>query len=328
MPFAAIAGIGGATSLLGGIFGSKSAKNAANVLQQGAVGAGNLVTNAANTVQQNIGGNVVAGQNLLSGANAAGQGQIAQGVAGAQQTLSPYVQTGSTVLPTIQALANQVGTNRFSFDPNNLANNPGYQFTLQQGQQAIQRAAASQGNLFSGGTLKSLANYTTGAANQFEGQMYNQALSTFQQNQQNALNQISTLQQLANQGLTASGQAANLGYQGGLAGANLGYQAGSGAANLGMQGALAGGQVGLEGASAAANYLTQAANAKAAGITGQTNAWLQGVQGIGNAIGGGLLGGYYGNSLGSMANINPNIGTGIAPGMVYNTTGGVQYPGY
>ncbi|HEY2605569.1 MAG TPA: hypothetical protein VGJ10_06105, partial [Paraburkholderia sp.] len=39
------------------------------------------------------------------------------------------------------------------------ANDPGYAFRLQQGNQALERAAAASGGAFSGGTLKALARY-------------------------------------------------------------------------------------------------------------------------------------------------------------------------
>jgi hypothetical protein len=56
---------------------------------------------------------------------------------------------------------------------------PGFQFALQQGTDAIQRSAAAKGNLLTGGTLKDLASYTTGAALQDYSGAYNRALQTF-----------------------------------------------------------------------------------------------------------------------------------------------------
>jgi hypothetical protein len=43
---------------------------------------------------------------------------------------------------------------------------PGYQFRLDQGQQAIERGAAARGRLFSGGTLKRTTDYAQGVASQ------------------------------------------------------------------------------------------------------------------------------------------------------------------
>jgi len=56
---------------------------------------------------------------------------------------------------------------------------PGFQFAVQQGQDAIQRSAAAKGTLLTGGTLKDLASYTTGAALQDYSGAYSRALNTF-----------------------------------------------------------------------------------------------------------------------------------------------------
>lgn len=58
-------------------------------------------------------------------------------------------------------------------------NDPGYQFRLNQGNQALNRSAASKGTLLSGGTQKALARYNQDyASNEFQG-VYNRALSTY-----------------------------------------------------------------------------------------------------------------------------------------------------
>lgn len=56
---------------------------------------------------------------------------------------------------------------------------PGYQFGLQQGQDALQNAAAARGTLRGGGTLKDLFNYTNAAAEQNYGNVFNQNLTTY-----------------------------------------------------------------------------------------------------------------------------------------------------
>ena len=59
---------------------------------------------------------------------------------------------------------------------------PGYQFRLSQGEQALQQSAAGKGLLRSGGTLKDILNYGQNyASNEYEN-AYNRALSTFQTN--------------------------------------------------------------------------------------------------------------------------------------------------
>lgn len=308
MPFggALSAGIGAGTSLLGGIFGGKAAEKAAKIQQQNAQNVANLATNAANTASSGVNTATTTGTTNVANATGAGLQAIATGTGAAANTLTgaqgqilglyqPEINAGtaalSSALPTLQQLTSTSGplSKQFSFNPNDLSSNPGYQFTLQQGQQAIQRAAAAQGNLFSGGTLKSLANYTTGAANQYFNTAYNQALSTYQANQQNALSQIGSLQGLAGLGtnLAESGTAGAAGgvgstasqlastlYGGGANAAQFGLSGTGLGANLGLQGAATAGQFGLTGAQIAGNALTGGANAAAAGTVGATNSWL------------------------------------------------------
>ncbi len=59
---------------------------------------------------------------------------------------------------------------------------PGFQFALQQGQDAMSRGAAATGNLQTGGFAKDLASYTTGAALQDYAGAYNRAANTFNTN--------------------------------------------------------------------------------------------------------------------------------------------------
>lgn len=61
-------------------------------------------------------------------------------------------------------------------------NDPGYQFRLQQSQQAIERSAAARGGVMGGGVLKDLANYQQGLASQEYGNVYNRALQGYQTN--------------------------------------------------------------------------------------------------------------------------------------------------
>lgn len=60
-----------------------------------------------------------------------------------------------------------------------MANDPGYQFRMDQGNQALQRSAAAQGNLLSGGTLKALDRYNQDYASGEFGNVYNRALQNF-----------------------------------------------------------------------------------------------------------------------------------------------------
>ncbi len=64
-------------------------------------------------------------------------------------------------------------------------NSPGLQFAIQQGQQGIQNSAAAKGTLLTGGTLKDLTAYGTGAALQGYGDAYNRAVGEYGINREN-----------------------------------------------------------------------------------------------------------------------------------------------
>lgn len=74
---------------------------------------------------------------------------------------APYMQAGQS---TLADLLKQMRAGAFDVDPASLANDPGYQFRLAEGQKALERSAAARGSLASGGTLKSLARYSQGVA--------------------------------------------------------------------------------------------------------------------------------------------------------------------
>jgi hypothetical protein len=105
-------------------------------------------------------------------------------------------------------------------------NDPGYQFRLNQGMQALQNSAAARGGLLSGGTAKALTDYNQNAASGEYGNVYNRALqnyntnyNTFTNDQTNLFNRLMALQSggqvsannLSASGITAAGNAANIG---------------------------------------------------------------------------------------------------------------------
>lgn len=121
---------------------------------------------------------------------------------------------------------------------------PGYQWRLQQGQQALERSAAARGGLLSGRAAKDMTNYAQGAASQ----EYGNAFNRFQTNRSNKLN---PLQSLAGQAQTATNQIAS---------------------DAGAYGTNAG------------NTMMQAGNARASGYVGGANALNQGISGGINAF--------------------------------------------
>ena len=152
---------------------------------------------------------------------AAGQAQqnYAQYFGQAKDALNPYVQAGQTSMNTLQnyltgnnAKAAGIGgggANLLStFQPTmeQLAQTPGYQFTLQQGQQAAQNSAAAKGLGYSGNAIKSGVDYASGLAS-----------TTFQQQLQNYMNQnlqaYNMLMGPTQIGATAAGQLGNAAIQ-------------------------------------------------------------------------------------------------------------------
>ena len=283
--------IGAGTGILSSIFGNNAQQNAVQQLIAGANQAGQGVTQAVQQGQAQEGGNVANAQSWIGGAAGQAQQGVGTAVSNANQQIGtnagsilgmtdPYQEAGVAALPQIQAIEQGQLGKQFSFNPSDLQSDPGYQFTLQQGQQAIQRAAAAQGGLFSTGTQKSLAGYTTGTANQYFNDAFNRSLSTFNTNRQGALSQINTLQGLAGQGLQATNLGANALQTAGLAqgtnalqGAqyqgNTGLTAAQLAGNWGLQGSQFGANLGFQGAQQKGNWIQQASTAGALGSLAQ-----------------------------------------------------------
>lgn len=167
-----------------------------------------------------------------------------------QQELQPYLDTGKQALTSLNSAMAPGGSLTQNFKLSDLQTDPGYQFDLQQGNQAIQRSAAANGTLNSGGTLKAISNYTTGLASNEINNAYNR-YTTDQNNQFNRLSAMASLG--SNAAGTLTGAAQNTGAQI----ANTQYQSTIGAGN-----AQAAGTVG------SSNAISQA-------ITGAANNYSQ-----------------------------------------------------
>lgn len=141
-------------------------------------------------------------------------------------------------------------------------NDPGFQFRLKQGLDALQKSAAARGSLLTGGTLKAINDYAQGQASNEYGNVYNRAANEyaqryniFNQNQANKFNRFATL---AGLGQTSAGQigsaatntAGNVGNILLNSGANIGndlqnYGAARGSGYVGASNAITGGLSGL-----------------------------------------------------------------------------------
>lgn len=96
----------------------------------------------------------------------------------------PYMDAGRTSLGQLQG---SMGDLTRKFGAGDFQQDPGYQFALNQGMQAIQRSAAAKGSLNSTGTMQDLNNYAQGMASQ----QYQNAYDRFTQNQQQRYNMLS-----------------------------------------------------------------------------------------------------------------------------------------
>ncbi len=264
-------------SLISAIIGSDQTSKAVSSLVNADTSAMNI-GNTATTAAQN--------QVMGAGKNA---NDVLSGVLQAQTSnLQPYLSLGSTAATNLSAALAPGGglTNTFSFDPTQIAGNPDYQFQLQQGIKAVQGAAAATGTNLSSGTLKGLTNYAGGLASNEIGQAYNQALTTFNTNRQNTLqNYLLPLQA----GQTASGQA-------NTALAQYAPQVNSNIIGTNQLAA----QYGLSNSLNQQQLTLNTGNAKAGGSIRQGDIW--------GGVAGSMLGG--GNGLSNAVyNATPNFGT-------------------
>ncbi len=150
-------------------------------------------------------------------------------------------------------------------------NDPGFQFRLQQGQQALENSAAARGGLLSGGTAKALERYAQDYSSNEYQNVFNRSLTDYQQAynqfQQSQANQFNRLAAIAGIGQTSAGQ--------------LNSASAAAAQNTGNILLGSGAQIGSD--------LMAAGNARASGYLNQANA-LNGT--LGNLAG--LFGGFGG----------------------------------
>lgn len=115
---------------------------------------------------------------------------------------APWRAAGSQALGQIQ----NDPSFQHSFNMSDFQKDPGYDFRMQQGQQAIERSAAARGGLNSGATMKALDRYSQGAASDEYQNAYNR-YSSDQTNRFNRLSSIAGLGQTANANTGAAGTA-------------------------------------------------------------------------------------------------------------------------
>lgn len=253
---ALMATIGAGTSVATGILGSRAAGKAANVQAESADNAAILQKQAADDA---LGFN----REMFDTQ---------------QRNQQPWLQAGGGAVMSLSDMLNPGGELAQSWDKEFKAptevdeqNDPGYQFRMKQGQQAIERSAAAKGGVLSGGTLKALSRYGQDyGSNEYQNvynrskDAYQMAYNQFQQKQSDRFNRLASLSGL---GQTAAGQLNNTGSA--VAGQNAGILQNS--------------------ANSIGNSQESAAAARASGYVGNANVW--------------------GNTLGSLSNIFGQYGS-------------------
>lgn len=204
-------------------------------------------------------------------------------------------------------------------------NDPGYQFQMQQGQNALARAAAAGGLTGAGGTLKAAMRYNQDYANT----AYNNAFNQYQTQNTNTFNRLSTVMGMGQQ---AGEYAGNVGTQAAQYGGNIntGAQQYAGSTNVGA--AQYSGNINDQAANTVANNTIQAGvytgntdigrgNAIAQGDTNAANAWGGMLNGIGQAGNMAMMGPLGGVSLGGGQTLGGAMGYGSTMGGGGNTMG-------
>jgi len=181
-------------SLVGGLMGADAAKSAAGTQAQSAREALDFQKQQFNTIQQ----------------------QTAPGRAAGYSALNQLGALGSGTYGMYDASGNPIGTGTGSgyltqqYTPEEFAKgiDPGYQFRLQQGQEATNRMANMGGGMLSGNALKGAQDYTQGLASTEFGNAFNR-FQTGRQNIYNTLAGIAGLgQNMTNTSAQSGGQAA------------------------------------------------------------------------------------------------------------------------
>jgi hypothetical protein len=205
-------------------------------------------------------------------ANAANQATAAQQAALQQQLAlqQPFTTAGTTAVNQLSAMTQPGGTltKDFAYAPFDYNQNtdPGTQFRLQQGLNAMNATAAARGGLISGNALKAGQDYGQAQGSQEYQNSFNRYLqnyansqNTYQMNRNNLINPLQFLTGIGQAG--ASNQAANVGSFGTAQSANI----------------------------------TGGANALAAGQIGSANAYNAALGGVGNAAQTAAMMSMYGN---------------------------------
>jgi hypothetical protein len=209
-----------------------------------------------------------------------------------REDIAPWRRAGVQALGGLQRMIRQgpgtpfnapprLGLGRFAFTPptpESLATDPGYQFRLRSGQQALEGSAAARGGLLSGGALRGLTEFGQQLGSQEYQQAYNRALG---ENELRYGRALTGNQERYNRALAEWQSRQGLQQQQ--------YNRLAGLANVGQQANQYLGELGGSYAQNVGNILQSRGATLAAGQIGASNAWGNalntGVNTVGNLAG-------------------------------------------
>jgi len=175
----------------------------------------------------------------------------------ARADIAPWMETGRNALLT---LGGEVDPLTAKYTAADLETDPGYQFRLAQGEQALRRAQAAKGARFGGRALKEAQRFGQGLASQEFGAAYGR-FQDWQANRYNRLANLAGLGQSAasNSAGVTTATSGNIAGQGLATGARVGnlLMQGGAAQGRGLLGAGAAQAQGYLGAASALNNATQ-----------------------------------------------------------------------
>lgn len=269
---AIVPGLGLASSIFNGITQSKANNKAAGLLANTQYGAANDITDATGKAM----GTVATGGNdaiqKVGDATAAANQNLEEKLGAQLANTQPYQAAGQAASSLIPGISKPS-----SFTIQDWMNDPGFQFLMQQGSNAVKANAAARGLASSGNVLQDLTRFGQGLG----ATEYDNAYNRYLKGQQNDMSKFSTL---SNVGLSGTSLANNaLQNAGNLESTNTvnnGRYAGD--VNQNVAQFLA--NLGIQGTNAANQYRIGGANTQAAGILGKadaiTGAVNQGIQSL------------------------------------------------
>ena len=156
----------------------------------------------------------------------------------------PYYDVGVNALRQLPGRTGAMPA-AFQYRPDQLTQDPGYQFRLSEGLKALERSAAARGGLMSGATGKALTRYGQEAASQEYSNAYNRALTEYNASRAREAEEYNRLAGLAGVGGTTAQQIGAAGQSYGTQAGNLLTGTAANIGNLGMQSADIAGQAAL-----------------------------------------------------------------------------------